>query len=124
MTAPPRSSGCSGSHHSSALQSPELHTRIYSASVNNSPGARSAMTGWKPATQASTDRRTHGPEVEILNLVDGHPRLQDHGHRRRLLLARRRNHGGGIQASNGREAQWSGDVDRDATSPARTGAWH
>src|SRR6476659_9342579 len=78
MTAPPRSSGCSGSHHSSALQSPELHTRIYSASVNNSPGARSAMTVWKPATQASTDRRSHGPEVEILNLVDDHPLLKDH----------------------------------------------
>ena len=87
-------------------------------------GRRSAMTGWKPATQASTDRRTHGPEVELPNLVDGHPRLQDHGHRRRLLLARRRNHGGGIQASNGWEAQWSWDFDRDATSPGRRGAWH
>jgi hypothetical protein len=75
-----------------------LHTRIYSASVNNSPGARSAMTGWKPATQASTDRRTHGPEVEILNLVDGHHRrLQDHGHRNYRLGSRR---------NNGWEAQW------------------
>ena len=56
-------------------------------------------------TQACTDRRRHGPEVEVLNLLDDHPRLQGHGHRN-CRLAGRRNHSCAIQTSNGWEAQW------------------
>jgi hypothetical protein len=60
--------------------------------VNNLPRVRSAITRWKQATQARTDRRRHGPKVEILNLVDGHPGLKDHDHRN-CRLASRRHHG-------------------------------